>query len=238
FGVLVNGDHALITRNTISGQHAPSADYGTDGSAVELYGAQDTVVAYNIARDNHTFSEIGGIPGTDESRGATFAYNQVTSSQPGSKFVVVHAGDPFGRATGVRLIHNTAILTGTGSEGFVCGPGCGTDTLTMTANLISATYQSGSVNGSYTQSHDLLSGAAPKCVVDHRTVPCPDRFVRDPLVDTSGPHVTLRTGSPAIDAGGAAPGYTVDIAGQPVPVDGNGTGGGGSDVGAWEHPAP
>lgn len=238
FGVLVNGDHALVTGNTISGQDAPSADYGTDGAAVELYGAKGTVVSYNIARDNHTFTELGGIPGVDESRDSTYAYNQVTSRQLDSKFVVLHAGGRWGRASATRLIHNTAILSGPGSEGFVCGPECGTDALIMEANLISASYQSGSVSGTYTQSHNILAGAAPKCVVAHVTEPCPDTFVTDPRVDGSGDYVTLRTGSPAIDSGGSDSGYSVDIAGQQVPVDGSGVGHGRADAGAWEHPAP
>ncbi len=237
FGVVVNGDHALITRNTISGQSAPSADYGTDGSAVEIFGAEHTVVSYNVARDNHTFTELGG-SSDDRSSGTTYAYNQVTSRQPNSKFVVTRGGGTFGRVAGTLLVHNTAVLSGPGTEGVVCGPSCEPEVLTMRANLVVASYRSASVSGTYAESRNILSGGRPKCVVDGRTTPCPDRFVVDPGVDASGRYVRLRADSPAIDSGGVAEGYDEDIAGQAVPTDGNGAGGAFTDVGAWEKPAP
>jgi hypothetical protein len=237
FGVLVNGDHALITRNTISGQSAASADYGTDGSAVEIFGAEGTVVSYNVARDNHTFTELGG-SADDASSGTTYAYNQVTSRQRDSKFVVTRGGGTFGRVAGTLLVHNTAVLSGSGSEGVVCGPDCEPGVLTMRANLVVASYRAGSVSGNYAESRNLYADGRPKCVVDGTTTPCPDRFVDDPGVDAGGRFVTLRPDSPAIDSGGAASGYDEDIAGQPVPTDGNGSGGAFTDVGAWERPAP
>ena len=237
FGVLVNGDHALVTRNTISGQAAPSADYGTDGSAVEIFGAEHTVVSYNVARDNHTFTELGG-SADDRSSDTTYAYNQVTSRQPDGRFVVTRGGGSFGRVAGTLLVHNTAVLSGAGSEGVVCGPECEPGVLTMRANLVVASYRSASVSGSYAESRNLLAGGRPKCVVDGRTTPCPDRFVTDPGVDASGRFVTLHADSPAIDSGGAAQGYDEDIAGRAVPTDGNGSGGAFTDVGAWERPAP
>lgn len=64
-GISVGGDHARITHNTIDGEGAPSPDYGFDGSAIEIAGANGTLVDHNIARNDINFSELG----TDQSTG-------------------------------------------------------------------------------------------------------------------------------------------------------------------------
>jgi hypothetical protein len=58
--VLVSGNNAYITRNTLLNLKAPSIDYGFDGSAVEIYGAVDSVEVYaNYAENCNDFMEVG-----------------------------------------------------------------------------------------------------------------------------------------------------------------------------------
>ena len=58
-GVVVVGDDTEVAFNRITDNWAPSADFGSDGSAVEIYGGIGTVVHHNVARDNRTFTELG-----------------------------------------------------------------------------------------------------------------------------------------------------------------------------------
>ena len=78
-GVVVQGDNTEVAYNTITDNWAPSADFGTDGSAVEIYGGIGTLVHHNIASNNRTFTELGN----NRSADTTYAYNQVTSSLDG-----------------------------------------------------------------------------------------------------------------------------------------------------------
>ena len=78
-GMVVVGDDTEVAYNTITDNIAPSADFGTDGSAVEIYGGIGTVVHHNIATNNRTFTELGNPRSAD----TTYAYNQVTSNLDG-----------------------------------------------------------------------------------------------------------------------------------------------------------
>ena len=75
-GVVVQGDNTEVAYNTITDNWAASADFGTDGSAVEIYGGIGTSVHHNTASNNRTFTELGN----NRSADTTYAYNQVTSS--------------------------------------------------------------------------------------------------------------------------------------------------------------
>ena len=74
-GMVVVGDNTEVAYNTITDNIAPSVDFGTDGSAVEIYGGIGTVVHHNVASNNRTFTELGNPRSAD----TTYAYNQVTS---------------------------------------------------------------------------------------------------------------------------------------------------------------
>ena len=74
-GMVVTGDNTEVAYNTITDNIADSVDFGTDGSAVEIYGGIGTVVHHNIASNNRTFTELGNPRSAD----TTYAYNQVTS---------------------------------------------------------------------------------------------------------------------------------------------------------------
>src|SRR6185437_15446103 len=57
FGVLLWGDNNTVTGNTISGSQACSIAYGSDGSAVEVYGGSNNLISSNHAADNNAFTE-------------------------------------------------------------------------------------------------------------------------------------------------------------------------------------
>ena len=83
-GVVVQGDNTEVAYNTITDNWAASADFGTDGSAVEIYGGIGTLVHHNTANNNRTFTELGN----NRSADTTYAYNQVTSSLRDTEFLI------------------------------------------------------------------------------------------------------------------------------------------------------
>ena len=155
FGVLLNGDRNEVAYNTISGSDSPSFDYGRDGAAVEIYKGQGNHIHHNTAVDNHTFSELGD-PRTSDN---TFAYNLVLSSLPDSTFLVTRGGaDGYGPVANTRLLNNTVVMTGPGSEGFVCHGGCNGGVLTMRNNIIQAVHKAGYADGAFDEDYNFYSG--------------------------------------------------------------------------------
>ncbi|MBO0730934.1 MAG: right-handed parallel beta-helix repeat-containing protein [Acidimicrobiaceae bacterium] len=134
-GVVIKGTNTRVSDNFFARDlSAHSYDYGRDGAAVEIYGAQNTVVENNIARDELAFSEVGG-----HSNNTTFTNNGLVSRVPNGAFVLVHGRDTFGPNYGTHLIGNKALLTGTKAIGVWCSPGCDAAMLDMTRNVIALT---------------------------------------------------------------------------------------------------
>ena len=79
---------ALATRNTITGNSGPSADYTYDGGAFEIYDSSHVQMLGNTIADNENVLETGtGPDGTNplgECRANSFAGNTVTGRTPGS----------------------------------------------------------------------------------------------------------------------------------------------------------
>ena len=226
FGVLLNGDRNEVAYNHISGSVAFSYDYGQDGSAVEIYGGQGNNVHHNVAADNQTFSELGN----SRSRDNTFAYNLVLSSLANSKFVVTRgSGDGYGPVANTRLFNNTVVMTGPGSEGFVCHGGCNAGILTMRNNIIQAVLKAGYADGAFDENYDFYSGGITQFPLG------PNSGVGDPLfINAAAGDFHLAGGSPAIDSG-IDMGYSTDLEGRSVPRDGNGDGVAVPDRGAFER---
>src|SRR4029078_1419549 len=100
FGVLVRGDYARVSWNTINGQHAMSYDYGMDGAAVEIYGAVGTSVDHNLTADNNTFSELGN----PRTRDTSYRFNVVTTRQGDATLLLTR-----GAATSWAPVKNTLV---------------------------------------------------------------------------------------------------------------------------------
>ncbi|TIC81687.1 hypothetical protein [Nocardioides sp. GY 10127] len=237
YGVEVLGDDATIAWNTIAGQVAPSDDYGTDGSAVEVYGAVGTRIHHNIARGDLTFIELGKA-GT---RDTVLAYNLVTSNLENAGFVITRGvGDAFGPVRGTLAVHNTARLTGTGSQAFWCGGVCTKRVLALEDNVLVSQARIGYALGLdglgslLGGGRNLMWGSG----VEHLLSPG-DEVANPRFASLSS--LEPKRSSPAVDSArrlrtaGLQGG--VDVHGRRVGLDGDGDGTGRADRGAVERRA-
>lgn len=233
-GVVVSGTAALITDNVIEGHRAPSADYGHDGAAVEIYGATATRVFRNRARDNLVFVELGHSSTT----GAQISYNAVSSVHPAAYFLITRGESAFGPVNDTVATHNSVRLTGRGSMGISCHPNCTPTILKIGSNVIQA------ADAGYAEAPD---GSLAKISTGYNVY---EDLVNDGwhglhaartdvraavLFDAADGGFRLRAMSPAVDIGG--PFWLTDILFAPTPVDGNADGLPAADAGAFERPA-
>jgi parallel beta-helix repeat protein len=225
FGVLLNGDRNEVAHNFITGSVSPSFDYGLDGAAVEVHGGQANHIHHNVSVDNHAFSELGD----PRTRDNTFAYNLVLSSLPDSTFVVTRGGgDGHGPVVNTRLLNNTVVMTGPGSQGFVCHGGCNGGVLTMRNNIIQATLKAGYADGAFDEDFNFYAGGITQFPLG------PNSGIGNPLFSNPGAgDFHLAGGSPALDSA-VDMGYGADLDGRGVPRDGNGDGIAVADRGAFE----
>ena len=227
FGVLVRGDYARVSWNTINGQHAMSYDYGMDGAAVEIYGAVGTSVDHNLTADNNTFSELGN----PRTRDTSYRFNVVTTRQDDATFLITRgAATSWGPVKNTFVSHNTVVLTGAHSQGFICHAGCNTSVLTMRANLIKAVLKVGYADGPYAGGYNMYSGGQRQFKLQTGD------FVGDPMfVDAAHGDLSLRKASPAVDRSHSQDTGMVDIEHRVLPRDGDGDGIRASDIGAFER---
>lgn len=87
FGVLMWGSHNTVTGNRIDDQITASPLYGTDGSAVEVYGGHGNVISGNTGANDNTFTELGGAGASGNS------YTGNTFAGPGSFLITRGSGD-------------------------------------------------------------------------------------------------------------------------------------------------
>lgn len=227
FGVLVNGDHATVVGNRISGHRVWTDDWGWDGAAVEIYGGRHTRVLRNHAHDNNTFSELGDSRTSD----TVYAYNLVTGSMSEASFLVVHGTDTgYGPTWGTVADHNTVHLTGDDSEGFVCNGDCEAGVLTLTANIVSAVGKTGYADGPVSGGYNVFSGGQRQFRLARTDVVARPRWA----AAASGDY-ELRRRSAAVDRFRSEPRWRRDFRGKRVPLDGNRRGGAWPDAGAFER---
>ena len=225
FGVLLNGDRNEVAYNHISGSVAFSYDYGQDGAAVEIYKGQGNSVHHNVSVDNQTFTELGDARTAEN----TFAYNLVLSSLADSTFLVTRGGaDGHGPVANTRVFNNTVVMTGPGSEGFVCHGGCNGSVLTMRNNVIQAVLKAGYADAAFDEDYNIYGGGITQFPLG------PHSGVGNPLfINPGAGDFHLAAGSPAVDSG-IDTGYGADLEGRGVPRDGNGDGVAIPDRGAFE----
>jgi hypothetical protein len=225
FGVLVQGDYSTIDHNHINGQHAFSYDYGVDGAAVEIYGAQHTSIHHNTARNNEAFTELGN----PRSAHTTYAYNAITSDLKTSEFLVTRgANSSWGPVADTNVVHNSVRLTGSASQGFVCYDGCSSGILSLRDNVMAATGKVGYADHAFDTADNIFWGGPVQFQKDSS-----DRIVSPQFATGDSANVSLSANSPAIDKGKASI-WSTDVDGRSTPVDGNGDGVSSADVGAFE----
>ncbi|MFL6112044.1 MAG: right-handed parallel beta-helix repeat-containing protein, partial [Catenulispora sp.] len=222
-GVVVEGDDTEVAYNTITDNWAPSADFGTDGSAVEIYGGIGTLVHHNIASDNRTFTELGNSRSAD----TTYAYNVVTSNLKDTEFLITRGDqDYFGPVRGTVAVNNSVKLTGSNSLGFSCYAGCTPGYFTLVNNVLDVAGRIGYVEGSMSGGDNVYWRGQ----LDGLKLLPGDRFVNP---EFRGAKLVPTAGSPLVDAGRHAP-MKKDVRGHRTGVDGNGDGRRGTDIGAFE----
>jgi 3-phytase len=226
FGVLLRGDKTDVSYNSIRGSNAFSYDYGRDGAAVEVYGAQWSNVHHNLAINNDAFAELGNARSADN----TFAYNVVRSVLATSTFVVTRGAEASrGSVKRTRLYNNTVFMTGASSQGFVCSSGCTPDILIMRNNIIQAVLKVGYADGRFDEDRNIYYGG-----IAQFTKGANSRIMNPRFVDPFNDNFALRSSSWAIDRG-VDLGYGADYAGNSVPIDGNQDGTRQPDLGAYEY---
>ncbi|NYG55784.1 hypothetical protein [Nocardioides perillae] len=233
-GILVRGDQAEVAWNHISGHLADSPDYGTDGAALEVYGAVGTRIHHNVAVDNRAFLELGH----SRTRDTRVSYNVSRTSVPLAEFVITRGADPtHGGVLGTVVAHNTAKHSGAGSQAFWCAPGCAPDVLALEANVFDITGRIGWADGPLGGRDNLYWGSG----VEHTLLP--GDLVADPrFASPATGDLHLSAGSPAVDSAGAllaarasSPTDRVDADGRRLPRDGDGDRVAVLDRGAFER---
>jgi hypothetical protein len=130
-----------------------------------------------------------------------------------------------------KLLNNTAVMTGRGSEGVVCDSGCGPDILTMRGNIIQAVHKVGYADHPFDEDHNLFWGGIVQFVASSSDLSADPRFV-----DVGHGNLHLRADSPAVDVG-TETGQGADLDGARVPQDGDHNGSAVPDAGAYERHA-
>ena len=212
--------------NTITDNWAASADFGTDGSAVEIYGGIGSLVHHNTASNNRTFTELGN----NRSADTTYAYNQVTSSLRDSEFLITRGdADFFGPVRGTVAVNNSVKLTGANSLGFSCYAGCTAGYFSLYNNVLDVAGRIGYLEGTMTGGNNVYWRGSMAGL----QLMSGDRYV-DPQF--RGARLIPSSNSPLVDAGRPSP-MKKDLSGRKVGVDGNGDGRRGADIGAYEAKA-
>ena len=222
-GMVVQGDDTEVAYNTISDNWAPSPDFGTDGSAVEIYGGIGTLVHHNTASNNRTFTELGNSRSADN----TFAYNLVTSNLKDTEFLITRgSSDYFGPVNGTVAVNNSVKLTGSNSLGFSCYAGCTDGYFMLYNNVLDVAGRIGYLEGSMSGGNNVYWRGS----MDGLKLMPGDRYV-DPRF--RGAQLVPSQQSPLVDAGRRSV-MKKDLDGRRVGVDGNGDGKRGTDIGAYE----
>lgn len=221
FGVLLNGDDNLISRNIISGSFASSEDYTWDGAAVEVYNGDRNHIEYNTTADNETFTELGHKSGGTAADNV-FAYNSITSTKPQGGFLVTRgAGDDLGPVDGTIADNNTVYLPAADTEGWVCYDGCAPGILKLRNNVIKVGGKTGYEDGvGADEDYGVYQGSQTQFTLGAHSVQADPLFV-------SATDLHLKSGSPALGRGQYL-GYPYDLDGDVLPTTG-------IDAGAYQH---
>jgi hypothetical protein len=118
-----------------------SPDFGNDGAAIEIFGAQNANIHHNKSVNDLIFSELGA----DATDNCVFHHNLVYSTRPVAGGINIHGTGPFAGVTGTKVLHNTIVLTAADSVAFVAD---GTADCELKNNILVAanTYTENPVN--------------------------------------------------------------------------------------------
>jgi hypothetical protein len=230
FGVLINGNDNEFSGNTVTGSTASSYDFGRDGSAFEIYNGSRNNIHHNKAINNNVFSEIGRSDGAAD--GNVFRYNLIRSScgaecAEAAGLIIRGPDTKVGPTNGTIFEFNTVWLDGSHSRGVVCHANCPSSTV-IRANILVAVRDALWLDGSgWTEQANVINGPS-NVPLDNSSTTAPAEFVNPP------DDLHLTDGSPAIDRAGSSP-SGVDLDQASVPQNGQCSGSGQADAGAYEY---
>jgi hypothetical protein len=232
FGILVLGNDNEIANNTISGSAACSYDYGTDGSAVEVYGGQRNYIHHNKALNNETFTELA----RDSSRSVNavdnrFVYNQVWGGLSKQFFLATRGGSSGrGPVLNTQVYNNTVYLSSNDSIGIGCDAGCDSTILTLKNNIIWAA--NNRTDMQFNEGYNLYwtTSGNPYNVFGTGKETSTSKIANPLFVNSVGNNFQLQSSSAAINAGTLV-GYSPDLNNGTVPSAGV------TDMGAYEYQA-
>lgn len=232
FGVLINGDHNVVSHNTFSGNASfCSYDYAQDGASVEIYGGSSNWVHHNISNDATAFAELGS-SGRRVARDNVFAYNLYYNERSGSSdFLIVRGRGAFSPTPRTRAFNNTVYIAGSRGSGVVC-TGCDEGILTLQNNILWVEGTAIYADAAFRESNNLIWSSKGAAHLELRGFDLNrSSLVANPgFKNRSGHNFNLTSQSPAITAGVRQPlhdALEVDLAGQPI------AGRGDIDIGAF-----
>ncbi|MDQ1060038.1 hypothetical protein QFZ23_003939 [Arthrobacter globiformis] len=230
FGVLINGNDNEFSGNTVTGSTASSYDFRRDGSAFEIYNGSRNNIHHNKAINNNVFSEIGRSDGA--ANGNVFRYNLIRSAcgaecTEAGGLIIRGPGTRYGPVKRTTFEFNTVWLNGSHSRGVVCHASCPSSTV-IRANILVAVRDALWMDGSgWTEQSNVVNGPS-NVPLDNSSTTAPAEFVNPP------DDLHLTGGSPAIDRAGSSP-SKVDLDQASVPQNGQCSGSGQADAGAYEY---
>jgi len=223
-GVWLFASDNEVSYNRFQNCRGHSYDYGSDGGAVESFGAvSNSYIHHNWAQNCEGFFEIGGSDDAGrEVRDVRVAYNVLIDVKRALHF---NLGDYQYSVDvdGFVFEHNTVLETSAFETAFyfVHGELVG-DQLTVRNNILSG-FNRLAQSTKFVHEHNLYQGILYPFALGE------GEFMADPqFVAKSSLHLALRESSPAIDQG-IDLGYARDYAGNAVPY------GEGPDLGAYEY---
>lgn len=201
--VLQQCDGCEIAWNLIHGNSGASPDYGIDGSAVEIFGATNSVIHHNTGYDNPTFTELG----RTSTNNITYHNNLIYSAVKAEGLTVQGTGT-FGPVTNITFVNNTVALTHADATALYIGAGA---TVHIHNNIFQAPYIGWIENTPIDEGHNVYVGYAGDIKsTNHATQSAMDETSVNPVsagfVSSSDYH--LAAGSAALNIGEPVPHLT------------------------------
>lgn len=222
--VLAAADDCEVAYNTITGHIGSSPDYGSDGTAIEIFGSIRANIHHNTCVDNFGFTEIGDIRSADN----VFHHNLIVSSigPPSCIAFNLQGTGTFGPVLNTSIHHNTVVHTGPESIGLIVGANA---TVSLHNNVMQVTYAGATGGQKVDEGHNVFTGDA----ADLWSSANSGSGIASTSVANADPgfigtdDYRLAPSSPAINRG-ISLGYTVDFNGDPRTFAGT------PDAGAYE----
>lgn len=172
WGILLRSDNNEVSYNFLSNNVANcvSTSGVTHSNSIEIFEAKGNLIHHNVAINDRVFSELGS-SASEIAANNTYEYNLHSSDIPDSRFITTRGeGSAFGPVNQTIARHNTVNLTGQGSIGISCGPGCDQGTLTVMGNILVAVEKTIFTSDEVNESRNLFWNPLGETIIQYRSV--------------------------------------------------------------------